>query len=499
MRVSMALVGVLLGSLCHAGPCHAQWTVTSLHPAGPTDSQSFSTTGTQQVGAAFFGREAHASLWSGTAASWVDLHPGGAQSYAWGASGAQQVGWATVEGWPHASLWSGTAASWVDLNPTGSTQSQAVGTSGVQQVGGAEVGGVQRASLWSGTAASWVDLHPTSATSSFAYGIFGTHQVGFAIVGGVQRASLWNGSSASWVDLSPSGSTSSWAYCATATQQVGTASGFASLWSGSAASWVNLNPLGATASGAYGIHGTQQVGYATVGGVNRASLWTGTAASWEDLSAVLPGAWGNSYAFSIWSDTQYTYVAGYGVNHATGRDEALLWTRSNCPDPRFADQPLSTSVCSAGAVSFSVTATGTGPFTYRWQREAAPGEFVNLANGRTAWDGCGGGGIVFGSTTRSLVIAADTAGGRSLCAGHAVRYRCIVTNACGSVPSQPATLTICAADFNCDGFLDFFDYDTFVECFETEACGGGTADFNGDGFVDFFDYDDFVLAFETGC
>jgi arabinogalactan endo-1,4-beta-galactosidase len=58
------------------------------------------------------------------------------------------------------------------------------------------------------------------------------------------------------------------------------------------------------------------------------------------------------------------------------------------------------------------------------------------------------------------------------------------------------------ADFNSDGFLDFFDYDDYVNCFETGACGGGgggTADFNGDGFVDFFDYADFVEAFETGC
>jgi hypothetical protein len=59
----------------------------------------------------------------------------------------------------------------------------------------------------------------------------------------------------------------------------------------------------------------------------------------------------------------------------------------------------------------------------------------------------------------------------------------------------------CNADWNCDGFLDFFDYDDYVETFE-----GGTppdcrsdADFNGDGFVDFFDYDDFVAFFESGC
>lgn len=58
----------------------------------------------------------------------------------------------------------------------------------------------------------------------------------------------------------------------------------------------------------------------------------------------------------------------------------------------------------------------------------------------------------------------------------------------------------CPADFNGDGFLDFFDYGDYVNCFETGTCPpGNTADFNGDNFVDFFDYSDFVQAFEAGC
>ena len=55
-----------------------------------------------------------------------------------------------------------------------------------------------------------------------------------------------------------------------------------------------------------------------------------------------------------------------------------------------------------------------------------------------------------------------------------------------------------SADFNADGFVDFFDYDDYVACFEGFGAPGCNADFNGDGFVDFFDYDDFVFAFE-GC
>jgi hypothetical protein len=65
--------------------------------------------------------------------------------------------------------------------------------------------------------------------------------------------------------------------------------------------------------------------------------------------------------------------------------------------------------------------------------------------------------------------------------------------------TRPLSPPPCRADFNGDSVLDFFDYSDFVECYETEACGGGTADFNGDGFVDFFDYADFVAAFEAGC
>ncbi len=58
----------------------------------------------------------------------------------------------------------------------------------------------------------------------------------------------------------------------------------------------------------------------------------------------------------------------------------------------------------------------------------------------------------------------------------------------------------CAADFDGDGFVDFFDFDAYVACFEGGACPPGkTADFDGDGFVDFFDFDAFVAAFETGC
>jgi probable HAF family extracellular repeat protein len=70
-------------------------------------------------------------------------------------------------------------------------------------------------------------------------------------------------------------------------------------------------------------------------------------------------------------------------------------------------------------------------------------------------------------------------------------------NTAGATEGFVATIPAeCGADFNADGFIDFFDYDDFFVAFETAGQG---SDFNGDGFLDFFDVDDFSAAFERGC
>ena len=84
------------------------------------------------------------------------------------------------------------------------------------------------------------------------------------------------------------------------------------------------------------------------------------------------------------------------------------------------------------------------------------------------------------------------------------RYGAETFGVAGSLSEDSGVLltfeSACPADFNADGFVDFFDYSDFVGCFETGVCPEGTtADFNGDGFADFFDYSDFVAAFEAGC
>lgn len=72
---------------------------------------------------------------------------------------------------------------------------------------------------------------------------------------------------------------------------------------------------------------------------------------------------------------------------------------------------------------------------------------------------------------------------------------------CGNSACASTTVTVSSpADFNGDGFVDGFDYDDFVACFEGGGCPPGkSADFNNDGFVDGFDYDEYIAIFEAGC
>lgn len=138
--------------------------------------------GTQEVGVGTGPAQVqHALLWSGTAASAVDLNPANfVQSQANGVSGGQQVGFGYLNFNPnapyHALLWNGTAANAIDLHPAGFLYSEADGTNGTQQIGEAVIASslINHAIVWSGTAGSAVDLQaftPASFSNSAAQSI----------------------------------------------------------------------------------------------------------------------------------------------------------------------------------------------------------------------------------------------------------------------------------------------------------------------------------------
>jgi len=343
-------------------PAQSTWAVTVLHPSSQTTSEAYGA-GVQQAGYVKPSvQQTWAAVWSGTASSYIDLHPEGAlNSVAWGVSGGQQVGQALIPALgsgSRASLWTGTKSSRVDLNPPGWARSEARDVAAGQQVGNAQFSSAffSSAILWTGTAESFVILDPANAGgSSRAEGTDGVQQVGSWIQAGSfgTRAALWSGSAASHVDLHPeSGAAISSAFDVSRGQQVGyvrlpppqpggNTQDVASLWTGSAASWVNLNPAGAISSQAYSVLNGLQVGVAD----ERASLWRGTAASWVDLHAFVPAEFSTSAATDISSDGATLTIAGYGFNTITNRTEALIW---RAPDPSGCDNldpaPLNAAV-----------------------------------------------------------------------------------------------------------------------------------------------------------
>ena len=113
------------------------------------------TTGGQQAGFA----DSHAGIWTGTAESFVSLHPVNAvSSVARDTTGLLQAGYAFYGGYTHAGIWHGTTESFVDMNPAGSSNSEIHATTDNQQVGFAIFGNETHAGIWFGSADSFLDL-----------------------------------------------------------------------------------------------------------------------------------------------------------------------------------------------------------------------------------------------------------------------------------------------------------------------------------------------------
>jgi hypothetical protein len=64
----------------------------------------------------------------------------------------------------------------------------------------------------------------------------------------------------------------------------------------------------------------------------------------------------------------------------------------------------------------------------------------------------------------------------------------------GAIEYQPAT--VCDADLNADGVLNFFDVSAFLQGYNAMSA---QADFNNDGVWNFFDVSAFLQAFNAGC
>src|SRR5262249_25411132 len=90
--------------------------------------------------------------------------------------------------------------------------------------------------------------------------------------------------------------------------------------------------------------------------------------------------------------------------------------RLPCTAPTIlpAGQPASATVCAGTPASFSVTASGSPPFSYQWRKDGTP---------------------ISGANAATYAIAAALV-------GDAGSYTCDVASNCGSITSAAATLTV---------------------------------------------------------
>lgn len=274
--------------------------ITDIHPTSWAMSVVLSMSGSQQAGlglpvAGDASAGTHAVIWSGSAASLVDLQPSSlANSAATCTTGTMQGGYGAIKSKTsgkikttpqnHALLWFGTASSMLDLNPANMAESKINGCDPVQEAGYIMPisPGFTHAAVWSGTSPAAVDLHPAFGfDSSTAFGTAKFQQAGYGVT----------------------------------TSQLGGA-GHALLWNSSAANMVDLHPAGYTFSVAYATNGTQQVGEADDSGLPRhkhAVVWSGTAASVVDLNQFLPAGVSDAQAMAIDAAGN---IVGYAGNHA---------------------------------------------------------------------------------------------------------------------------------------------------------------------------------------
>jgi hypothetical protein len=191
-------------------------------------------------------------------------------------------------------------------------------------------------------------------------------------------------------------------------------------------------------------------------------------------------AWRSLGQYSLIGAMTYTVeldgsmVAGSLPSGRAGRSDAIRWLAIAMAGetPYITQNPISQSIVFGDNASFSVQAGGDEPLSYQWQKDN-----VEIADG----------GPYNGTTTPTLDITAITFNEAGI-------YRCIVTNAYGADPSNPAALTVrrTISDFDGDGDVDQSDFGYLQGCLgildvEVTYPACASADIDGDGNVNLDD------------
>ncbi len=172
--------------------------------------------------------------------------------------------------------------------------------------------------------------------------------------------------------------------------------------------------------------------------------WTGTAVTAGKVADP------NSPGTTVTMNDEYTLQANFGSTSST--------------PPSITGQPASRMALVGTSASFTVTAAGTAPLSYRWQKQ-------NDSNG---WENISGPEAASDTYTINPVAGSDAGG-----------YRCVVSNAAGSATTNRVTRN--GGDANRDGKVNVSDLGILSTNYGQTAKSWVTADFNGDGAVNVSD------------
>lgn len=228
--------------------------------------------------------------------------------------------------------------------------------------------------------------------------------------------------------------------------------------------------------------------YAVVNGTSFASPYTAGVAAL--VLSQCPGLTAIEVEQVLQRSARDLGTAGYDTNFGWGHVNARAALDLVVKNP-ISTQPGAAVVCATGSASYSIAASGVSALTYQWQyRGGVATDWINLTNGVNSV-----GGDFLLNATGVLTPSLSVNRSPSAWAGSG-EVRCVVSGVCSSVTSNVAALTVCAADFDCNGFVTGDDFDQYVAAFEL---GAASADFDGNGFVTGDDFDAFVVAFGEGC
>ncbi|MEO8168460.1 MAG: glycosyl hydrolase family 18 protein, partial [bacterium] len=183
---------------------------------------------------------------------------------------------------------------------------------------------------------------------------------------------------------------------------------------------------------------------------------TPTAYQWQENNVNIAGATSSLYTTGVLTPGKnghtFRCLVSNFVGTATSNEATLTVTNSA---PSITSQPVNRTVASGQTASFSLTAVGSLPLNYQWQV---------------------GGVNISGATNSAYTTSATTF------SDNGKVFRCVITNALGSVSSNNAILTISTPSTANPTSDDFSNTARFTTLWKkshpqlTSLIGGGTSD-----------------------